>query len=219
MAAQQKPTKQPAVVAELGRPETPEETAARKAENSRRHRANQTLLNLVVATIASLAIVLFLVVVVVRPEPAVVDAIDYAAVAAEAQGGADAPLLAPALPDGWYANDARFQATAGVPTWYIGFITPATQFIALVQGIGANPTWQAAVLDGLGDADATGSTTIDGITWTVFDRRDADDPGNYEYSMAAGIGESTIVLHGTAGVAEFELIAASIAASIAAEEE
>ena len=56
--------KQPAIVAELGRPETPEETAARKAENSRKRRANQTAFNLIVATIASLGIVLFLVVVV-----------------------------------------------------------------------------------------------------------------------------------------------------------
>ena len=61
--------KQPAIVAELGRPETPEETAARKAENSRKRRANQTAFNLIVATIASLGIVLFLVVVVVRPNP------------------------------------------------------------------------------------------------------------------------------------------------------
>ena len=62
--------KEPAIVAELGRPETAEETAQRKAENSRKHRANQTALNLVGATVASLAIVAFLVIVVVRPAPA-----------------------------------------------------------------------------------------------------------------------------------------------------
>src|SRR5688500_11645950 len=125
--------KRPAIVAELGRPETPQETADRKAATSRKHRANQTLLNLVVALVASLAIVLFLVLVVVRPASAPVDPVDYVAVAADAQAGATEPLIAPVLPPGWYANDARFGTTAEVATWYIGLITPSTQFIALNQ--------------------------------------------------------------------------------------
>lgn len=203
--------KQPPIVAELGRPETPEETAARKAEASRRHRSNQTLLNLVVALVASLAIVLFLVVVVVRPDPGPPEAVDYAAVAAEAQGGADQPLIVPVLPGDWSANDARFDTVSGVLTWYVGFITPDRQFIGLNQGVDANPTWQAAVLD---DAVETGSTTIDGITWTVYDRRSDDDPGNFAYSMSTTVESGTIVLHGTASDAEFEALATAVAAEV-----
>lgn len=200
--------KQPAVVAELGRPETPDETAARKAENSRKHRANQTLLNLVVALVASLGIVLFLVVVVVRPDPGTIKPIDYATVAAEAQGGASEPLIVPELNDGWYANDARYQNVSEILTWYIGFVTPERQFIALNQGIEANPTWQSAVLDG---AEATGSVSIDGLTWTTYDQRDSDDPGNFAFSMTTVVEGSTLVLHGTAVDAEFEELARSIA--------
>jgi hypothetical protein len=211
MAAQKKP----AVVAELGRPETPEETAARRAETSRKHRSSQTMLNLVGATLASLVVVLFLVAVVVRPEPAPAESIDYAAVAAEAQGGSAEPLLAPVLPEGWSANDARFETVAAVPTWYIGLITPGTQFIALNQGIDANDTWQQTVLAGPGGSlQPTGSTTIDGLTWTVFDQRDAKDPGNFAYSMATTIDGSTVLLHGTAVTSEFEVLAASIAAEV-----
>jgi hypothetical protein len=44
------------VVAELGRPETPAETAARKAESSRLHRQRQTVNNLVYSLIATLGI-------------------------------------------------------------------------------------------------------------------------------------------------------------------
>jgi len=204
MAADERP-----VVAELGRPETPEETAARKAETSRKHRANQTLLNLVVALIASLAIVLFLVVVVVRPAPAPSSNIDYAAVAAEAQGAAEEQLLSPVLPAGWAANDARYQTTEQVPTWYIGFLTPGEQYIGLDQGIGANPTWQAALLD---DAKQTGTVTIEGVDWVVYDQRSASDPGNYAYSLATTRGESTVLLHGTATDQEFELLATAVAA-------
>ena len=204
MAAEDRP-----IVAELGRPETAEETAARKAESSRKHRANQTLLNLVVALIASLAVVVFLVVVVVRPAPEPTASIDYVAVAAEAQGATDEPLLSPVLPSEWSANGARYQTTEQVPTWYIGFLTPGAQYIGLDQGIGANPTWQAALLD---DAKQTGSVTVEGVEWTVYDQRDAADPGNFAYSLATTRGESTVLLHGTASDEEFELLATAVAA-------
>lgn len=201
--------RQPAVVAELGRPETPAETAARKAENSRRHRANQTLLNLVVALVASLAIVLFLVVVVVRPDSPPPAPVDYRAIAADAQGAATEHLLAPALPAGWSANSAEFDRKSAVLDWYVGFVTPTTQFIALDQGIEANPTWTADILDG---AASTGAIVIDGLRWTIYDHRAAEGPGNFAYSMSTTSGASTVVLHGTAPTAEFQLLASSIAA-------
>lgn len=197
------------VVAELGRPETPEETAARKAETSRKHRANQTLLNLVVALAASLAIVVFLVVVVVRPAPAPTGGVDYATVATQAQSETPEPLLSPVLPTGWSANDARFQTTEQVPTWYIGFLTPDEQYIGLDQGIGANPTWQAALLD---NAKQTGTVTIDGIDWVVYDQRGSSDPGNFAYSLATTRGQSTVLLHGTASDKEFTALATAVAA-------
>ena len=197
------------VVAELGRPETPEETAARKAATSRRHRANQTLLNLVVALIGSLALVLLIVTVVVRPAPAPAESVDYATIATQAQAETDEPLLSPVLPPGWSANDARFQTTQQVPTWYIGFLTPGEQYIGLDQGIGANPTWQAALLD---DARETGTISYEGVEWTVYDQRDSADPGNFAYSLSTTRRQSTVLLHGTASDEEFAVLAATIAA-------
>ena len=47
----------PRIVAELGRPETPDETAARKAESSRVYRASQNTRNLVAALLVTLAVV------------------------------------------------------------------------------------------------------------------------------------------------------------------
>lgn len=203
------------VVAELGRPETPDETAARKAETSRRHRANQTLLNLVVALIGSLLIVVFLVTVVVRPTPETAnDDVDYATIAAQAQPQSDEPLVSPVLPEGWTANDARFQQKQQVPTWYIGFLTPQQQYIGLDQGIGANPSWQAALLQ---NAAETGTVTIEGVEWTVYNRRDAQKTGNYAYSLATVHDESTVLLHGSAADDEFMLLATAIAAQWEAE--
>lgn len=202
--------KAPAIVAELGRPETPEETAARKAEYSRRRRANQTLLNLVLATLASLGIVAFLFAVVVRPDTAAPEPVDYVAVAE----GADAPvpLAAPVVPADWYANAARYRAEFDVQTWYVGFITADEGFIALNQGIDANPTWVGAQVDGRAP---TGGARIGGLDWEVYDHRDASDVGNYAYALVTELDGSTLVLHGTASDAEFEVLAASIASELA----
>jgi hypothetical protein len=199
------------IVAELGRPETSEETAARKAETSRKHRANNTLFNLVIAIVASLALVVFLALVVVRPDPAPAETVNVADIASKAASTTSGPLLAPVVPLDWYANKATIGTRAEVLTWYVGYVTSTTQFIALNQGIDANPTWQAFVLDA---ALETGTVTVGGLTWTVYDQREADSPGNHAYSMATQSNTSTIVLHGTASTAEFELLAASIASEL-----
>ncbi len=204
-------TEEPAIVAELGRPETPEETAARKAENSRRHRSSQTAVNLVIATLASLLIVLFLVAVVVRPTPEPAPPIDYAAIASDAQSQSSEPLVVPVLDSSWAANSARFDVRNEVPTWYIGFVTPGIQFIALNQGIGGNPSWLSTLLDG---AQQTDTVTIDGVQWAVYDQRDRRDAGNFAFAMATTSGGSTIVLNGTADDSEFGLLASSIASEL-----
>jgi hypothetical protein len=196
--------REPRIVAELGRPETPEETAQRKAEASARRRSNQTAFNLVIATAASLLIVLFLIVVVVRPTPPGPEPVDYRSIAGESGEG----VIAPALPDGWSANDARLETEGGVRTWTIGFITPTTQYIGFEQGLDANETWLAAAVDG---ARPTGTTSIGGLEWTVYDRRDEGDTGNYAFALSAELGDDLLVLHGTAPDAEFETLAAAVA--------
>ena len=201
--------REPAIVAELGRPETPEETARRKAEASARRRSNQTVFNLVVATGASLLIVLFLVFVVVRPAAPPRPPVDYHAIAAEA--GDD--VLAPELPTTWSANAAELETVGGVRTWSIGFLTPDAQFIALEQGLDANPTWLAQAVDG---AVPTGSVSIEGLEWVLYDQRDADDPGNYAFSMSSETERGIVVLHGTASDEEFALLAAALSNEIGA---
>ena len=204
-------TPRPAVVAELGRPETPQETADRRAATSRRHREGQTLFNLVVALVATLVTVLVIVVVVVRPDAPAREPVAYQSIAAEA--GSAVPLAAPTLPERWAANAATFdQAPAdGVATWYIGFITPAEQFIALRQGIKANPTWLA---NQVVPAKPIGTRVVAGVTWTVYDQRGAQDAGNLAYAMTAEGSTSSFVLFGTALDAEFDVMATALASTI-----
>jgi hypothetical protein len=206
------PNRPPRVVAELGRPETPEETAARKVENSRKHRANQTLRNLVFALLASLAVVFVLVLVVVRPDGAPRATVDYRADASASQAQAGQVLAAPPLSAGWSANDDGLTTGSdSVVAWKVGLITPSDQYIGLVQGIDANATWVANELE---NKRSTGSTSIGGRDWTVVDRRTDPDPGNYAYSLSTVIGSSSIVLHGTAPTTEFDTLAAAIAAQL-----
>jgi hypothetical protein len=203
------------IVAELGRPETPEETADRKAESSRKHRANQTFLNLVLALAACLAIVLVLVFVVVRPSLDETPNVEYQKLAADAQPTVSETLAAPVLPKGWTANAARLEkGSDGIVSWYIGLVTPAPQYIGLVQGLKANASWVSAQLN---SAKSTGTTTIDGIEWTLYDQRGSSKaPGNFAYSMSATIDASSFVLHGSADTAEFHTVATALAAQLAA---
>ena len=101
--------------------------------------------------------------------------------------------------------------TDDITTWSIGFITPAEQFIALRQGIDANPSWLAGRLDKL---TPTGSETIDGVEWDVYDNRDSRDPGNLAYAMSTTSGSSSFALYGTAETAEFLALATAISADL-----
>ena len=202
------------VVAELGRPETPEETAARKAENSRLHRQRQTVLNLVLSLGASLLVVLVIVLLVPRSDTAMTRDVDVAPIAEQAQVASDDQLAVPELPEGWRANAAELRTSQvdKVTAWYVGYLTPSDEYIGMYQGFDANPTWVAGLL---ARTLATGTTTIDGVEWTVYDNRDTgDDVGNAKYGLTTEAGDSTFVLLGTGTPEEFETLATALTPTI-----
>ncbi|MFF1634972.1 DUF4245 domain-containing protein [Leifsonia sp. NPDC058248] len=208
-------TKPPAVVAELGRPETPEETAARKAENSANHRNRQTVSNLVYALIATVALVVVIVLVVPRGNPVDSSApVDYASIASQAQGSEPDRLLVPELPAGWKSNNAQLRSKTPdkVDSWYVGLLTPKKQYVALTQGFKANDSWVAQQVN---KSMIKGTTTIDGITWDVYDNRDSEnDNGNVDYALVTHAADSSIILFGTAANDEFHIAASSLADQI-----
>ena len=83
-----------------------QEAAPTAAERRAARRANQTTFNLVLALLASLGIVLFLVVVVVRPEMEP-QTVDFRQVGADAQADIEETLAVPDLPADWTANRAE----------------------------------------------------------------------------------------------------------------
>ena len=209
--------REPRVVAELGRPETPEETAARKADDAVKRRQRQTVKNLVGSLLASLAVVAVIVLLVPRSDKPIERNIDVPAVAAQAQAGIEQQLAVPELPEGWRSNAAelRDNRADGITAWYAGYLTPSDEYAGMYQGLGANPTWTA---DLLANTIATGVTTIDGVEWTVYDNRETTaEVGNARYGLVTEAGDSTFVLLGTAPPAEFETLARAIAPAVEAQ--
>ncbi len=204
------------IVAELGRAETAQEIADRKATASAAHRSNQTLLNLVIALAASLVVVFILVVVVVRPDqsgPA--KAVDWVSVAKDAQQSVSTKLVVPKLPTTWSANRAELidatSASDRIASWQIGFLTPSTQYIGLVQGIKADASWVSTQLQ---QKTSTGDATFGGFRWQVYDHRTDDHPGNLAYALVTTVGDSTVVLAGTGSDAEFQTLATEISGEL-----
>lgn len=215
------PTKQPPVVAELGRPETPEETAARKAEASRLHRARQTFRNLLASLAVCAVAVAIIVFLVPRDDSPIVRDVDYAAAAQAAQGAYPQQLVAPALPDGWTSNEAEIRTGSdGVTEWYTGFIAPgpdgtAAEFVGMSQGLNANPTW---VQQRVAKRAPTGEASIGGFTWTIYDYTSlpSEQAGNTAYSVVLEHDGSTFVVYGSHSAEAVHVVAEAIAAQLAA---
>lgn len=208
----------PRVVAELGRPETPEETAARKAENSRKHRAKQTVNNLVLSLLATLAVVVVIVLIVPRTDKPIDRAVDWSAAAAEWQPTVDVTLMDPTLPPGWVANSAQLSTDkAGIASWYIALLSPEKQFVGIHQGIDADASWLSALVDGNAPVS---SAVIDGITWDVYSNpKPVDERGLFHYALVTQAGPSTIVLRGEAGPEVFDSVATELAPDVRAAQE
>lgn len=213
-------TKEPGIVAELGRPETPEETAARKAESSRLYRARKTLRNLVYSLLVCAAAVIFIIAVVPRDDGSRLQPVDYQSAAAEAQPDFAVQLAAPTLPGGWTSNGAEVRTSPdGVTEWYTGFLVPdasgePSEYVGLSQGIGANPTW---VVQKLEDRPVTGEVALDGFTWTEYDHRDlpAEDAGNTAYALVLEHEGSTFVVYSSKSLEAAQTVARAVTADFA----
>jgi hypothetical protein len=181
----------PRIVAELGRPETAQETAVRKAANSKAYRESQNFRNLIVALVATLAIVVVIFFAVPRGEPAPRPGIDPAQVAAKA--AAEHPtIIVPDLPgeeDGWRVNQAQVDAGS----WNVVYAPGDAGFLRFAQGFGADETWAAQVLGGTAPTD---EVVIDGVTWQVYDVDPADN-ANVSYALGTQAGPDHILLYGS----------------------
>ncbi|MGO1570745.1 MAG: DUF4245 domain-containing protein [Canibacter sp.] len=216
--------KKPAVVAELGRPETPEETAARKAEDSRLYRQRKTVNNLVLSLIVCLAVMFAFVLLVPQGTGDYLERnVDVHELAVQAGPSAGLALANPETPDGWLAKQAelRFSKDDQVTYWYIGYNTPDKAYAAVVQGFDsemqpADARWTAQRLE---TKASTGTTVLDGHEWTVYDHQnDSPDDSNVLYGLSIKLDQSTLIVSGTATQQEIESLASETLESILSQD-
>ncbi|WP_262364345.1 DUF4245 domain-containing protein [Arthrobacter echini] len=127
--------------------------------------------------------------------------IDVGTVARQAAGDAGYLPAAPELQD-WYSNYARWVTgrSDGVDYWEVGFLTPDSGFIQLTQTDDANPTW---VAQRIGDAQISGTRTIDDLEWELLDAPDGDTV------LRTDVDGSTVILNGEAELSEFDSLGAA----------
>lgn len=201
------------VVAELGRPETPEEAAARKAEASRVYRSSQTFRNLIAALLVTLGIVAIVIFAVPRGEPAPRPPIDVAALAEEVSRTEGTTAVVPEVPDTWLVNAAAVEGEAP-RTWTILYVPGEDAgFVRVAQGFGADDVWATRLLSG---ADSAGTVTIDGVEWTEYDIPDPSRAGNVSAAISTTAGADTIVIYGATSADTLTAVAESLADQVRA---
>ncbi|MCI1020282.1 DUF4245 domain-containing protein [Microbacterium sp. C5A9] len=184
------------IVAELGRPETPEETAARKAASSKAYRSSQTVRSLVAALIATLAIVLVIVFAVPRGEPASAPTVDMVGIAGDVESTMDSPVIVPDLGDFWRVNAAELTSGATV-VWDVTLAPSAEDergFIRLAQAFDADSSWAPQRLNGTAPTD---TTSIGGLEWDVFELGDAGAKQNITHAIGTQAGDDYLLLYGS----------------------
>lgn len=172
------------IVAELGRPETPAETAARKAAASQRYRSSKTFRNLIAALIVCVGIMAVVYLGVPRGTPADVPEADVAASAAQAEKVAGHGVVVPDVPDAWRANSALVEGGE----WRIVY-APARGYVEVTQSFSAPDGWVSRELGGFAP---TGTTTIDAVDWDVYEL--PSPVQQIDYALATTIGSDTVIV-------------------------
>ncbi|GAA1958449.1 DUF4245 family protein [Microbacterium deminutum] len=199
----------PRVVAELGRPETPQETADRKAASSEAYRASKTTRNLVAALLATLGVVAVIVLGVPRGTPPAREPINVAAIAHEVQQAEGRTVIVPAAPDDWVVNSAAVEGDS-TPAWTVVY-APSEGFLRIAQAFDADDAWPARVLGGAG---TDGTVTIGGVKWDRYVIADPSKAGNVSGALGVHAGPDIVLIYGSAGEKTLERAAAAVSAQV-----
>lgn len=167
-------------------------------------RANATVTGMLIST--GVCVALFLGIFFLNPasKAEVYDRnVDVQQVAQGAESAADFTPASPKLPEGWTSNFARWNSASGVgvDSWEVGYLTPGGEFIELSQTDNANPSWIATQTE---NAPVTGEREIAGVMWELRDRPEDDA------SLIADLGDTTVILRGTADLEEFDVLATAV---------
>ena len=153
----------------------------------------------------SVGLLLTFMMIVPRDDSNLIKPVDYTSIAADVRSSTGIDVLAPAsIPDGWWANNARWRDTTadGVNYWFIGFVGPKNQFVGITQAFGTNPTWLA--LKTVEHEIVSESTPSEGSTLTEYRGRADNKSGEKLWIYKTADTNNAIIVDGTASREEFE---------------
>lgn len=213
-----KKTKAPVIVAELGRPETPAETARRKATDSYLYKKRKTVNNLVFSLIVSLGVVAIMYLGVPRGVDTYKDySVDVAQLAEQATSGAGRVLAAPEVPEGWLAKQAQLRHSDNITWWQINYTTVDQAYAAVAQGFttDGSPVDESWAFEQLESQPPTGAEELGGVNWTVYDypKRNPDS-SNMLFGLEGEINGDTVLVYGTDTPGNIRVLAAEVARSL-----
>ena len=178
-------------------PTTPQEIAEAKAEARRLRRQRQTAKNLIASLVASLGIVIFLVLVVARPDDQVAEPIDYVAVGAEAEAESGYDLAIPALDETWSSNRADLREEPTGDVWRVGLISASGGFVQIVHYLETDDVTNEIPDDGVDGSERLTSLNGASYEWSSRDRSDVEGAGNDVYLLWTPVSNGNLVLRGT----------------------
>ncbi len=151
-------------------------------------RTKRGLRDLVLSLLVVGAFVAFLFAVVWRPAPDPVRTVDPVPALTAARDQADYPVLAPTgLSAQWRATSARFEGDENATTWFLGYVTPEDEYVAITQTDGDAAKFVAEqTLQGRPD----GQRSISGRQWRQYTTDD-------QRSLVTSMDGSTVVVTGT----------------------
>jgi hypothetical protein len=180
-------------------------------------RARQTLINLLLSLLATVGVMVLLVLAVPRDDSNRVQPLDYKSVASEASKEAPGELLVPEMPVDWYSNAARYRSSAqdGVANWYLGFVGPNSEFIAMTQGFEVNSTWMQLMLE---SNKQSGEVSIQGQTWKIYESvRISNPPKSKDYMMVLEYQDQAVFVYGVAPKEALEDFASQLTRALGAD--
>ncbi|MBC9943082.1 DUF4245 domain-containing protein [Leucobacter sp. cx-328] len=220
-----KKSKAPVVVAELGRPETAYETAARKAENSRLYKSRKTLNNLVFSLLVSFG--LMLVIYFMMPQSTGdfdQRSVDVAAIAEQSGPGLNDNLAVPAVDAGWKAKSASLKREDGFYVWRIHYTTADEAYASVTQIFtetgepvldvpGVETYLNTEVLEALAP---TGQEALAGTDWTLYDYPNRGiDKSNIRFALSGAVGNDAVIVSGTDTAGTIRVLATQVMDSLA----
>lgn len=167
-------------------------------------RAGASSRAMVLSVLATLAIAL--VVMLLNPSNAERDSestVDVATTAGQATATAGFTAVAPAVPEGWGANYARWNGagTDQVEFWEAGYLTAEEEFAGFKQTAQSNPTWLSQQMD---NAPATGTRSVDGTQWDLYEPADGDR------HLVAEVDGTTVLVSGSGDLEDLDILASAI---------